>query len=292
MFGKLILTYSVIFLVFSGCEGTGFRKIEGANEKATIQSAQEILQQVELALNKYREVNHTYPWGSEATLYDTLRNYFSIPVDPNHIYKSERDQSNYISIGGRKNKIVYRYPATLGSGDYTLYWVGMNAIDEEGRGDDIFVSRGKAPKQLSRKYVTNFRGDSIKTEFALFATGNNDSKDSVKFQVKNANAILYSDWWPLSSYVSGRPELTESEKQETINLEFDRFLHPVHFISADTLIKDNKSFPIANQLDMSLLKELAKKNIQVFSYYAGNKGVRTIYWNPRERKINALQISK
>src|SRR5205809_8075825 len=105
---NLFLVYCIIFLIFAGCEGTGFRKLEGANEKATIQSAQEILQHVELALNKHREVNHTFPRGTEATLYDTLRNYFSIPVDPNHIYKNERDQSHYISIGGPKNKIIYR----------------------------------------------------------------------------------------------------------------------------------------------------------------------------------------
>ena len=125
--------------LFIGCEGTGFRKIEGANEKATVQSAQEALQQVELALGKYKETNHIYPRVTEGSLYDTLRKYFVIPIDANHIYRNEKDQSNYIAVGGRKNKIIYRYPATLGPGEYTLYWVGMNAIDEEGRGDDLFA---------------------------------------------------------------------------------------------------------------------------------------------------------
>lgn len=277
-------------LLFSGCEGTGFRKIEGANEKATIVSAQEVLQQLELALSKYKEVNRTYPRGTESALYDTLKNYFVIPVDPNHIYRNERDQSNYIAIGARKNKIIYRYPATLGSGDYTLYWVGLNGIDEEGRGDDIFASHGKMPKQLSRKLLTNFRADSVKTEFSLFATGSNDAKDSAKFQVKSGSQVLYSDWWPLSSYIAGRPELTEPEKQETINLEFDRFLHPMHFMSADSL-QGSKQAP-SFQLDDATVKDLTKKNVELFSYYAGNKGVRMIYWNPKDKKIYAIQLTK
>jgi hypothetical protein len=288
------LKYSIYYLLFSclffGCEGTGFRKIEGANEKATVQSAQEVLQQVELALNKYKEVNRTYPRMSEATLYDSLKNYFIIPIDPNHIYRNERDQSNYIAIGGRKNKVIYRYPATLGAGEYTLYWIGINAIDEEGRGDDIFSSRGKVPRQLSHKLVTPFRNDSIKTEFSLSATGSDLAKDSVKFQIKSANLILYNDWWPLGSYVAGRPELSEAEKQETINLEFDRFLHPVHFVPADSLIKNNKVYQIAGQIDKNILRELAKRNQQIFTYYAGSKGVKSIYWNPKDRKITIAQI--
>jgi hypothetical protein len=44
-------------------------------------------------------------------------------------------------------------------------------------------------------------------------------------------------------------------------------------------------------LDNSLLKELSKKNVQTFSYYAGSKGVRTIYWNSKERKINEIQVT-
>lgn len=285
----------IIFLFalaqFIGCEGTGFRKIEGANEKATVQSAQEALQQVELALGKYKETNHTYPRVTEASLYDTLRKYFVIPIDANHIYRNERDQTNYIAVGGRKNKIIYRYPATLGPGEYTLYWVGINAIDEEGRGDDLFASRGKMPKQLSRKLVTNFRGDSLRTEFSLSATGGDVAKDSVKFQIRIGSVLIYSDWWPLGSYISGRPELTETERQETIDMEFDRFLHPVHFVDADSLVKDRKLAEISQRIGDRALKDLAKKHLQIFTYYAGSNGVRAINWDPRERKINAITIT-
>lgn len=281
----------IIGLAIAGCEGTGFRKIEGANEKATVQSAQEVLQQIELALDKYNEVNRTYPRVTEATLYDTLKNYFVIPIDPNHIYRNETDQSNYIAVGGRKNKIIYRYPATLGSGEYTLYWVGLNAIDEEGRGDDIFAAKGKLPKQLSRKLITIFRSDSIKTEFSLSATGSDFSKDSVKFQIKSGSVLLYSDWWQLGSYIAGRPELTDAERQENINMEFDRFLHQVHFIPADSLLKSAKYITFTGLFDKATLHDMAQRNLQIFSYYAGSKGVRTIYWNAKERKINAIQVS-
>ena len=285
-------TLSIFALLFiTGCEGTGFRKIEGANEKATIQSAQEVLQQIELALGKYKEINRTYPRVSEAVIYDTLKNYFVIPIDPNHIYRNETDQSNFIAIGARKNKIIYRYPATLGSGEYTLYWIGVNGIDEQGRGDDIFSSRGKMPKQLSHKLMMNFRGDSLKTEFSLSATGSDFTKDSVKFQIRVGSVPLYFDWWPLGSYISGRPELSEAERQETVNMEFDRFLHPVHFIAADSLLKDRKLSALAYQFDSYTLQDLAKKKLQVFSYYAGSKGARAIYWNPHERKINVVALS-
>ena len=278
-------------MLFIGCEGTGFRKIEGANEKATVQSAQEALQQVELALEKYKETNRSYPRINETSLYDTLRKYFVVPIDANHIYRNEKDQTNYIAIGGRKNKVIYRYPATLGSGDYTLYWVGINAIDEEGRGDDLFATHGKSPKQLSHKLITNFRGDSIKSEFSLSATGSDVTKDSVKFQVRAGGVLTYSDWWPLGSYITNRPELTESERQETIDVEFNRFLQPVHFIYADSLIKDKKLSDISQRMSDRLLKDLAKKHLQVFTYYGGSGGVHAIYWDPRERKINVISIA-
>ncbi len=286
-----LIVISFFLLALIGCEGSGFRKIEGANEKATVQSAQEALQQVELALGKYKEINRTYPRVTEVALYDTLRNYFVIPIDANHIYRNEADQSNYIAIGGRKNKLIYRYPATLGSGDYTLYWIGVNGIDEEGRGDDVFSARGKMPKQLSHKLMTNFRGDSLRTEFSLSATGSDFIKDSVKFQIRIGNVPLYSDWWPLGSYIVGRPELSEAERQETVNMEFDRFLHPVHFITVDSLLNERKPSAIAHQLDETVFKNLAKRNLQVFTYYSGSKGLKTIYWNPRERKIKVVALS-
>lgn len=288
----LRFTFSLfVLLLFIGCEGTGFRKIEGANEKATVQSAQETLQQIELALGRYKEINRYYPRMTEAALYDTLKNYFVIPIDPNHIYRNETDQTVYIAIGGRKNKIIYRYPPTLGSGDYTLYWIGINGIDEQGRGDDIFSSRGKVAKQLSHKLMTNFRGDSLKSEFSLSATGSDFTKDSVKFQIRIGSTLLYYDWWSLGSYVAGRPELSEAERQETVNMEFDRFLHPIHFISVDSILKDRKLSVIAHQLDENVLRDLAKKNLQVFNYYAGSKGARAIYWNPKERKINIVSLT-
>jgi hypothetical protein len=288
---KHLIIVLTLLVISTGCKDAGFRKIEGANEKATVQSALEALQQIELALSKYKEINRTYPHVSEASLYDTLKNYFVIPIDPNHIYRNESDQSSYIAIGGRKNKVIYRYPATLGSGEYTLYWTGINGIDEEGRGDDIFASRGKAAKQLSRKLVTSFRGDSLRSEFSLSATGSDFTKDSVKFQIRSAGAILYSDWWPIGSYVSGRSELSEAERQETVNLEFDRFLHPVHFMSADTLLSEKNFAAISREVGESTLRNLAKKKLPVFTYFSGSGGVKAIFWNPQQRKIDAAQIS-
>src|SRR4051812_27779119 len=108
-----IIFFYFFLLLFAGCEGAGFRKIEGANEKAEVQSAQEALQQIELALEKYKEINHTYPRITESAIYDSLKNYFVIPIDPNHIYRNEKEQSTFIAIGSKNNRIIYRYPATL-----------------------------------------------------------------------------------------------------------------------------------------------------------------------------------
>ena len=288
----LLIIFSMLTTsLINGCEGTGFRKIEGASEKATILSAQDALQEIELALAKYKEINHTFPRVQESALYDTLRNYFVIPIDPNHIYRNEMDQSNYIAIGGRKNRIVYHYPATLGSGEYTLYWVGANGIDEEGRGDDIFSTKGKMPKQLSHKLMTLFRGDSMRVEFSLAATGSDLQKDSVKFQLRSGSNTLYADWWPLGSYVSGRPELSEAERQETINVEFDRFLHSIHFVSADSLLRGKKLQAVTRLIDEGLLKDLAKRRLQLFTYFSGVIGVRAIYWNAREKRMNVITLN-
>ncbi|MEP7235393.1 MAG: hypothetical protein ABI778_08870 [Ignavibacteriota bacterium] len=291
MFEKGKVLVCILFPLLCGCKEVGFRKIEGANEKATVQSAQEALQEIELALNKYKEINRTYPRITEAALYDSLRNYFVIPIDPNHLYRDEATQTNYIAIGARKNKIVYRYPATLGTGDYTLYWVGTNGNDEQGRGDDLFASKGKAPKQLSRKLLLGFRGDSVKTEFSLSASGGDFTKDSVKFQIRAANTLLYSDWWPLGTYVVGRPELSEAERQETVNLEFERFLYPAHFVLADSILGSRKYSAINRALGGGTLSTLAKKNLQVFTYYSGPAGSKVLYWNGQQRKINVATLS-
>ena len=107
--------------------------------------------------------------------------------------------------------------------------------------------------------MTNFRGDSLKTEFSLSATGSDFTKDSVKFQIRIGNTPLYFDWWYLGSYIAGRPELSETERQETVNMEFDRFLHPVHFIPVDSLMKDRKLSMLAHQFDENILRGLSKK---------------------------------
>jgi hypothetical protein len=269
---------------FSACKETGFRKMEGASERATVESARETMQQMQVALERYHEVHHSYPATTEAAVFDSLHDYFLITIDPANLYKNENDQSTYIAIGSRKNKIIYHYPATLGSGEYTLYWIGANGVDEEGRGDDIFIQTASIQKQLSRRTVINFRNDSTKVEFVLSATGGDSRKDSALFQVRSGKNILYEDWWLLRSYTNNRPELTDRERQEIVNTEFDRFLRPSHFERADSLSK-NLSSPITRRIDSKDFSDLLSAKLPVFSYYSAGEGSKAIYWSVRGKRI-------
>ncbi len=286
-----LLFAAVSLLVLCACKETGFRKLEGASERATIQSANETLKQIEVALERFKEVNHRYPATSEQFIVDSLRDYFLIPVDAAFLYKNEKDQSSYIAVGGRKNKIVYHYPATLGSGEYTLYWIGLNAVDEDGRGDDLFLQSTSSAKQLSRHQIVAFRDDSANVEFSLSATGGDIRKDSVIFQLRSGQRILFTDRWLLRSYTNDRPELNERERQEIVGSEFDRFLRQSHFLAADSLAKNSNS-SLTRRIDQKDFAALAKAKLPVFTYYSASGGSKAIYWSTREKRIVVLRLEE
>jgi hypothetical protein len=281
---SLLLTTMLV-----ACKGVGFRQMEGASEKATVLSANETLQAVEVALERFHEVNRHYPSATELTLYDSLKDYFLIPVDAAYLYRNENDQATYIAVGGRKNKLVYHYPATLGSGEYTLYWIGLNGIDEEGRGDDIFAKPTGSGKPLSHQIFVNFRDDSAKVEFIISATGGDPRHDSVIFSVRGGKNVLYEDEWSLGAYTSNRPELSDREKQEVLNAEFDRFLRSSHFNPADSLARDPSSM-LTRRIDSKDFSDLTRAKLPVFTYFSGSSGAKAIYWNVREKKITVIGL--
>lgn len=287
--GALICT--VMLLSLGGCKEIGFRRMEGASERATIESAKETLQQIEVALERYHEVHHKYPAANDLSLNDSLRDYFLIPVDPANLYRNEKDQATYFAVGGRKSKIIYHYPATLGSGEFTLYWVGINGVDEEGRGDDLFVQPMSTQKELSRRKFVSFKVDSSKVEFVLSATGGDSRRDSASFIVRNGKTILYRDQWTLRAYTQDRPELVERERQEVINTEFDRFLRQSHFISTDSLAKNPLSV-ITRRMDSRDFSALSKSKLPVFTYFSATEGSKAIYWSPRDKQIDVINIGK
>lgn len=284
----IVLLILATTLVIS-CKRTGFRHMEGASEKATLESANETLQQIEVALERYHEVNHRYPAATELSIYDSLRDYFLIPIDANNLYRNENDQATYIAVGARKNKIVYHYPATLGSGAYTLYWIGLNAIDEEGRGDDIFATPTSTQKQLSRHVFVRFRPDSASVEFVLSAIGVDAHKDQAVFMVRSGKTVLYKDDWPMSAYTRNRPDLSEREQQEVLNAEFDRFLRPTHFHPADSLAQ-NPASSLTRRIDSHDFADLSKEHLPIFTYYSADDGAKGVYWSVRLKKVIEIDL--
>lgn len=232
-----LLTAAICLVFLLGCKGTGFRELPDASEQASAKSALEAMQTVEAALEQYRLRNGDYPRLAETNLFDTLSKYFLTPVDQAHIYRNERTGANYIAIGSRRNKLVYRYPATIGSGDYTLYWVGANGVDEEGSGDDRFPVRERGPKQFYRRILRKQSKNGIELEYILRVTGIDPKKDSMVFSITNGEKQLYADSWSVANYVARRLDLTEREKQDVISQEVSRFFSVGHFIPADSLLK-------------------------------------------------------
>ncbi|MBS1902352.1 MAG: hypothetical protein JSS75_01450 [Bacteroidetes bacterium] len=288
---RSIIRYALLATLplLAACKGIGFRHMEGASEKATVQSANETLQQIEVALERYHEVNHRYPQATDLSLYDSLRDYFLIPVDAANLYRNENDQATYVAVGGRKNKIIYHYPATLGSGEYTLYWIGLNAVDEEGRGDDIFATPTSAQKQLSRRVFVDFRNDSAKVEFVLSATGGDARKDEAVFVIRSGKTTIYEDRWAMSAYTRNRPDLSERERQEVMNAEFDRFLRPTHFNSVDSLAKNPGSL-LTRRIDSKDFSDLAKAKLPVFTYYSAGEGAKAVYWSVKAKKVVVIEL--
>src|SRR5437016_5707809 len=135
---KIIATLFSIAVLCSGCRDVGFREIDvSARSRASVQTARDVMVQLQQGLHAYYEVKHHYPETNEAHLYDSIRNYMSGQLDPLDLYRNDNGKGYFIAIGARSERIVYRYPPTIGVGDYTLYWIGPNGVDEEGEGDDI-----------------------------------------------------------------------------------------------------------------------------------------------------------
>jgi hypothetical protein len=170
-----------------------------------------------------------------------------------------------------------------------LYWIGANGVDEEGRGDDIFIQTAATQQQLSRRTFVNFRDDSSKVEFVLSATGGDTRKDSALFQVRSGKNILFQDWWLLRSYSGNRSELTDRERQEIVNTEFDRFLRPSHFERADSLAK-NLSSPLTRRIDAKDFSDLLEAKLIVFLYYSASEGSKAVYWSVRSKRVVELKL--
>jgi type II secretory pathway pseudopilin PulG len=289
---RQLILLLLLSLTITSCKDVGFRKLEDASDKATLQSAQEALRATELALENYREKNGSYPKTTEVFLYDTLQNYFVIPIDPAHLYRNEKEQTNYIAIGSRRNKIIYRCPATIGAGPYTLYWIGINGTDEEGQGDDVFMQAKSAKTgEIIRRTVRPFKGKNSTIEFMLKVSGLDPDNDHIVFNVKDGDVTIYKDEWKLRSWVDGRLDLTDADKQRIFTDEIERFFKGSHFISFDSLATrpELRSLIVASY--PALPRELAKKEIEVFTYDNGKTSV-VILWDSKRKRIVNVEMGK
>lgn len=281
MYYRLLVVLGFVSLF--GCKEVGFRQLPDASEQASVQSALETMQLVEAALEQYKLRNGDYPHITESYLFDSLSKYFLTPIDQAHIYLNERDQHNYIAIGSRRNKIVYRYPGTIGSGDYTLYWVGSNGVDEEGSGDDRFPTRKSGSKQFTRRIKRKTSKTGVELEYMLRVTGTEPKKDSMLFSITNGEKDLYAAAWPVSNYVRSRQDLTEHEQQEMVSIEIARFFSPGHFILTDSLASHEKV--LARLRDHGWSPSRLKEIREVFIYSPSHTSSVIAFYDPRKSTI-------
>jgi len=284
---RQLIILLLLSLAITSCKDVGFRKLEDASDKATLQSAQEALRATELALENYREKNGSYPKTTEVFLYDTLQNYYVIPIDPAHLYRNEKEQTNYIAIGSRRNKIIYRCPATIGAGPYTLYWIGINGTDEEGQGDDVMMQAKSAKSgEIIRRTVRPFKGKASTIEFMLKISGLDPDNDNVVFNVKDGEATIYKDEWKLRSWVDGRLDLTDADKQHIFTDEIERFFKGSHFVALDSLATRPELQRVVTAGYPNLTRDLAKKELEMFTYDKGKSSVGILWDSKRKRIVN------
>jgi hypothetical protein len=283
--------YRLVILImiggFIGCKDVGFRELPDASELASVSSANEAMQTVEAALEQYKQRNGDYPYVTETHLFDSLSKYFLAPIDQAHLYLNERDRTNYIAIGNRRNKIVYRYPGTVGAGEYTLYWVGPNGVDEEGSGDDRFPMRKSGSRKFTRRILRKTTKNGVELEYILQVSGTNPRKDSMLFYISNGEKRLYTDAWPVANYVRHRLDLTEHEQYEVIAQEISRFFASGHFISTDSL--NNRGSTLmklrtSGKWSPSRLKEIR----EVFIYSPSQNTSVIAFYDPRKIAIEKV----
>ena len=274
-------------LIASGCKDVGFRELDvAAKNKASVQTAHEVLSQVQQGLHSFYETKHHYPVTTEAHLYDSIRNYITTELDPIHLFRNENGKGYFIAVGSRSERIIYRYPPSIGTGEYTLYWVGPNGVDEDGEGDDLdaFTSLDTA-RRFERQRLADLIDDRDPTRLIVVRTGTDIFKDSVRLEVLKHDSILYRDSWPLTAYFKERPELTDAERKRLIRTELDHFFSAGSFVKTDSLLDHDWSKWAEIQPKSQEMGEVVRSGEEMFNYYAGDRGSKGIAWLPSKHKF-------
>jgi hypothetical protein len=237
----------------AGCRKIGFRELDVTEKnRASVQTARDVMAELQRGLRLFYEEKHRYPATTEAHVYDSIRNF--IPqIDPVHLYRNDFGKGYFLAVGGRANRIIYRYPPTVGTGDYTLYWIGQNGVDEEGEGDDI-----DAWQHVDTTH---------------------------RFEIIRHDSILYRDSWPLMAYFRDRPELTDADRRRMVRTELDRFLSIGSFVHTDSLLQHDWSKWVDVKPKSPEMAEIVHSGELMFNYFAGDRGSKGIAWLASKRKF-------
>ncbi len=273
-----------VLIVCAGCKGVGFRDTDDARHHASAQIAREVLTQVQEAITAFHNVNHRYPLSNEDHLYDSIHLYFKEALDPAQLYRNDGGKGFYIAIGSRANKLIYRYPPTVGSMEYTLYWVGPNSVDEQGEGDDLVAwDTSGASTNFQRRKLVDLRGDNHPVELMVVESGSNVFRDSVRLMIKAGDSILFTERWPLDAYVVRRPELTDDERKRIVHEELSRLLDPSEFVPTDSLTQQDWRIWADLKPKSPEAAEIMKENLPMFNFYTGAGGSEGIVWSPTRK---------
>ncbi len=274
-------------MTLTACQDTGFRDLDTrSRSEASESTAREVLAQVQTAIKLFYQEKHHYPMTSEVRLYDSIHNYFANPLDPTHLYRNNGVPGYFIAIGNRASQLIYRYPATVGSGDYTLYWVGPNGVDEEGEGDDVDAweaALGKRP--FERRRTVDLIGYGTPVVVSIVKTGIDLYKDSIALKIKRNDTLLYADSWPINSYFAARPDISEADRKRLLHFELERFLNPSEFVTADSIL--NHAWGTWGEYSPNAedASELLPRDAIVFNYYSGVLGTKGIAWSPARKRF-------
>lgn len=284
---KSLLAVIALTLVFAGCKDVGFHQLDVTQRnRASVQTARDLMEQLQQGLHIYYEQRHHYPVTTGAYLYDSVGRLIRQGIDATHLYRNDNGRGYFMAVGGRGNRIVYSYPPTVGPGEYTLYWVGPNGVDENDEGDDVDAWTASTEKRtLERRRSVDLESDGIDDRLILVRTGDDINHDSMRFEIVQRDSVLYKDSWPLSVYFEKRPQLSEEEKRRIVRLESDRFFEPWAFVSVDSLrLGKLGSFTLP---EPEVLR-LSKEKPTIFTYYQGDRGSKGVVWNGQRRSYSVV----
>lgn len=280
-----VVTFGAL-LGLSSCKDVGFRELPEAEYGASHGEARELMSRVRAGLEAYKERSGDYPVISEEFLYDSIRNLLDKPLESEYLYRND-GRGYYLAVGGRTSRLVYHYPATIGSAEYTLYWVGANGVDEKGEGDDLpgWSTVDGAPSAFERRRTVDFRGDGTTFVLTLRKSGNDMYNDSALFTIREDDSVHYIDAWPINQYFALRPEMTDEERKRMVHDEMESFLDLNQFIHTDSILMHD--WVEWADLDPKSLEaqEIVKANGLMFNYYRGIGGSRGLAWSPIRKKI-------